>query len=494
VKDAKSFCRRQFLRGAGGAALLLPFLPSLLPREARAQATVIPKRFVALWTSNGTVKKNWYPIADPTNLIAPDVRAKPLASISGNISTIMGPEISAFKSKMLLLRGLDGQNGDGHQHGENLAGSPPPVASEKGSLLVSIDQKLAASSKVYQSEPKTRVLSICGTDRTGNFSFIKSGNEVVPAPYYFDMKVLFDNLFAGMATTPDEAARLKVKNGTLVDGVLQDYNQAMASRGISSSDRIRLESHVTHIHELQKRINDSTFTSGCAAPPGALAYPPRGRGLIMSATPEDIEPYLTNMMDMIVAALRCDLTRIVTWLPLDHNYYLRFIPTMYDTIHALSHGGNDLTDGPLTEVQIWLVKKFAQLLKKLDGVVEADGSTLLDNTAVLWRQEFEGNGLFNHKKTDLPVILAGGTKFLNSGRLVDYRRYGIKKKEYNSTWMGVPYNQVLVTILHAFGLTPAEYENPGSPGYGSYFGGTGEIYYEMTDAKKRTPLFSLLKS
>src|SRR5215475_11043846 len=45
--------RRQFLRGAGGAAMLLPFLPSLLPRNAWGQTMTPPKRFVYIGTEHG---------------------------------------------------------------------------------------------------------------------------------------------------------------------------------------------------------------------------------------------------------------------------------------------------------------------------------------------------------------------------------------------------------------------------------------------------------
>jgi hypothetical protein len=31
---------------------------------------------------------------------------------------------------------------------------------------------------------------------------------------------------------------------------------------------------------------------------------------------------------------------------------------------------------------------------------------------------------------------------------------------------GIPYNRLYVTILQAMGLSPADYERPGQPGYG----------------------------
>ena len=62
--------RRQFLRGAGGFALALPFLESLSPREARAQEVVTP-RFVGMMTLHGGV---WGANMFPSDAMAPETR------------------------------------------------------------------------------------------------------------------------------------------------------------------------------------------------------------------------------------------------------------------------------------------------------------------------------------------------------------------------------------------------------------------------------------
>src|SRR5215471_16464899 len=54
VSAVRRASRRQFLRGAGGASMLLPFLPSLLPRDAWGQtAAKPPKRFIYIGTEHG---------------------------------------------------------------------------------------------------------------------------------------------------------------------------------------------------------------------------------------------------------------------------------------------------------------------------------------------------------------------------------------------------------------------------------------------------------
>ena len=63
----KNVSRRMFLRGAGGFTLAMPFLPSLLPRDAHAQS-MFPKRFVAMATHHGGIwTPNMFPAFESLN-------------------------------------------------------------------------------------------------------------------------------------------------------------------------------------------------------------------------------------------------------------------------------------------------------------------------------------------------------------------------------------------------------------------------------------------
>src|SRR6186713_2080892 len=59
VRDGVS--RRLFLRGAGGALLALPFLQSLMPKAAEAQAATAPKRLIVFKSFSTQLIKQWYP-------------------------------------------------------------------------------------------------------------------------------------------------------------------------------------------------------------------------------------------------------------------------------------------------------------------------------------------------------------------------------------------------------------------------------------------------
>src|SRR5688500_20352661 len=53
--------RRLFLQGLGGSVLALPFLPSLLPKNARAQRATAAKRFFAIKSYSTQNVIDWYP-------------------------------------------------------------------------------------------------------------------------------------------------------------------------------------------------------------------------------------------------------------------------------------------------------------------------------------------------------------------------------------------------------------------------------------------------
>ena len=86
-------------------------------------------------------------------------------------------------------------------------------------------------------------------------------------------------------------------------------------------------------------------------------------------------------------------------------------PYMFETLfdrpmshHQMSHKQKQFLD-ELLSVDRFHMEQFAYVVEKMDGIVEADGSTLLDNTILTY-----GSGLGDgstHQYTDLPIIVAG---------------------------------------------------------------------------------------
>ena len=125
--------RRMFLKGAGGAVLAMPFLESLVPREAAGQTATPPKRFIVLKSFSTQLVQEWYPRftgngyqlkdskysgtskADGTTLLTQKLVSgknytwAPLTDFqtSTGISGILGPALNPFLPKLTLIRGLD---------------------------------------------------------------------------------------------------------------------------------------------------------------------------------------------------------------------------------------------------------------------------------------------------------------------------------------------------------------------------------------------------
>jgi hypothetical protein len=489
----RGLSRRQFLRGAGGYLLATPFLPSLLPFAAysrSAQAATLsssPKRFVAVWTPNGTLTRKWYPTQDPTTVLAPNVRTRSLLGTSDPISEILGPEVSSFRSKLTLVRGLDLMLG-GHNTAGLLAANGGQGDGSYTSDSITMDQVLAASSKVYPGEPKRRMVHLSASSRVRPISYMKSGGYIVHAPYMYDPLIAFEKMFGATAgLSAPQIAQMKDYKLSVIDMVLEDYHRVMGSSRISAGDKSRLDAHVSHIRELERRVRGLAAEAACG--PTSAPDSMTSINVMTSVSGAAHANYLKALTDLIVAGIRCDISRVYTLILTDRaaTYSVLGVPGDH---HGISHQVSLEGEERAAQIDQYLVQRFAELLRGLDGAVEdpATGRTYLDNTAILYSKEFAGTASTNHKADDMPVLLAGGGGgILSPGRYVDYRTIGEKVNSHYSSWKGVPYNQLLVSLLQGFGLSPAEYEQGGQAGFGTYRMGLASKY-NLTDTGKRTPL------
>ena len=170
---------------------------------------------------------------------------------------------------------------------------------------------------------------------------------------------------------------------------------------------------------------------GCVRP----AEPP--------ASGVDFQASIHLMMDVIIFAFRCGLTRVASMM-LDgafsrRNYGLPDIDGV-DYVHGLSHGeiGGKALDHPRwVKITTHFFVNFAYLLGQMDAINEGDRS-LLGNSIVYINSEF-GDG-DAHNQQDLPTIVAGnaGGKFKTGQRISMASR--------------TPVANVVLTIMQAMGL------------------------------------------
>ena len=508
--------RRLFLQGIGGSLLALPLLPSLLSKEARATAPPLPKRFFAIKSYSTQNVIDWYPSRavagytlrpyggdesgggngkDDGTLALNQALAEssgrhsnnseytgkwaPLSDFAeGGVSRILGSELNPYLEKLLLLRGLDflpdTNHNDGGMLGHYAGGS---ISDQAGNIapFPTIDQVLAYSDKFYPTSPLGGRSLHLSPGRQNTFSFTNDGDaggslsQVIADT---DPRLAFDRIFANYTPPGDEP--MVNPNLKLVDRVYEDYVAARGGKNLSAVDRQTLERHMGFLSELQTRLTGGGTGTTCA-PPEA---PPEGQ--VQGVDVAQIRSAYELMIDVAVAALQCDLTRIVTLDVYKAIGRVSGADQGFEHSCASCEGNPNPTDWhrsahdwdqmdqreKVVSINEWIAREvFVKILEKLD-VEESDGQTYLDRSLVFWGNELG----MNHLNYSVPTLLAGSAGgYFETGRYIDYIDWNrsVKFSQHNGMVIeGVPYNRLLVTILQAFGLQPSDYEVEARQGYG----------------------------
>src|SRR5690606_6261789 len=290
--------RRLFLQGLGRSVLALPFMPSLLPKEAVAQTGAVVKRFFAIKSYSAQNIIDWYPSSpvsgysvrdyggdggangkDDGTLVLNERLSEssgrhsnnqeyfghyaPLSDFSDGISRILGPELNPFAPKMLLLRGLDFMPDTNHNDGGMLGHYGGGSISDQADNIETwptIDQALAESSKFYPTTPAARSLHL-SPGRSNTFSFTADGDQVIADT---NPKTAFDRLF-GNFQPPGEEPQVD-PNLKIVDRIYEDYLAARESSRMSAEDRQTMERHLGFLSELQDRLQGGGSMTSCSPP------------------------------------------------------------------------------------------------------------------------------------------------------------------------------------------------------------------------------------
>ncbi len=455
--------RRRFLKGAGGAALALPFLPSLAARGA-AQTVRFPRRFIAIFSANGQHDANWYP-TQPVNFVqtGPNIREAALTDIRGPLSLVIGPEFDRFRKKMVLIRGLDAAVLNENTH---IATKMMSGYGEARPLRPTIDQMMAMSPAVYSREPWLRSLNVVADGQSEMkylpLSVARNGTLVSPVVPYTDPSVVLQRMFP---TPINQDTRTSV-----IDSVAGEMRSLLADPRLSTDDRQRLDAHVSFLRQVEKQ---------------SLRPLPRGtsRPALVPIRDRD-EPsageILRNYATLIVSSIKSDLCRVYG-LQLAHSQEQRSFSWLTGVSatnhHNLTH---DLNIEPLVKINQWYSALVAEFLTQLDVVEDPEtGATYLDNSLVFWGNE---SGVYNikvgnpHYSNDMQVMLIGGAGGrIKTNRFINYQKPQQKvimwedgREDLNGPDLGRPYNELLITLMTKMGLTHKEWETGEEPGFGDY--------------------------
>jgi hypothetical protein len=433
--------RRRFLKGLGVGLGMLPLLQAA---RLFSQPGAIPKRLVIVVQTNGVISRAFFP--------------------QGNGETLSGltlPEstnpLNPHKEDLLFLSGLELRNftdypghGGGHENYSLLltgkrgvlvdVGDPRWVPFSAGGP--SVDHHIATEVTRQHNVPVPAMHLGVQVERQGGYEAQKrvSWRDVGQAnsPEDDPFSVLA-NVFGGSSMGSPELDRLRRERRSMLDFVHGDLQRFAARLGID--DRQKVEAHLESIRQIERQLSASENVD-CDGPAIDRFDVHDGRNYprVMDA-----------QMDLLVAALACDITRVVvlqvnnghgdhvvfSWLGIEGGGQEFPVRHHHDVAHRPGPEERDKI-----RVDQWFMGRFAHLIERLRSVPEGGGS-LLDHTAVLWANHM-GNGGY-HNSNDLPWVLAGSCG--------GYFRTGRHLRFPDRT----PVNGVLVALCNAMGVPTETY-------------------------------------
>jgi hypothetical protein len=436
------FSRRRLL-GAGGVTVALPFLESLLPKAARAQAAgAPPRRVIWVFTANGDQEARRFSTKHETNFV---------------LDEFLQP-YQTQRADMLFVEGINkyhyqlpsGERADGHQQGGSAlapwkSGSGSfPIGGAPGQTIgyvtgPSIDRVIGE--RVQSANPSVRFAHF-------NFRVGDRGNNIWnqhshrgpqgtqnPIPPETDPFAAYTRIFASVDPAARDAAlrRLAMRRSAL-DAVKAEL--AELGPKLSADDRRRLDLHAESVREIERSL------SGMAAQVPQCSTFPTGATLdpYNSANWWEIGRLFSKISAM---AFACDLTRSINF-----NWSGNTSDRIYRELghteghHTTSHDSSTTAFTRIRQIIRTLHQRTVDgLYTELKAIPEGNGESVYDNTLVMhWSELSQGD---THGNSNNLVMFGGGAKKLfRTGRYVN-----LAGQQRNS------FSDLLVYCFHYMGFT-----------------------------------------
>src|SRR5205823_5395162 len=254
-------------------------------------------------------------------------------------------------------------------------------------------------------------------------SWRASGQQNTPET---DPYRLFTRLFASTTMPPAQIDLVRLRRQSVLDYLTKDITRF--GQRLGTDDRFKIQAHMDSIRELERQLQ------GTGAPPGTpvACTPPTAP---VQGAKLDTPALMKVMFDMAALALKCDVTRVITfdlftdtggagntfpWLGINTDY------------HTVAHAGAASATQKIM-IDAWILSQVANLVGQLDATVEGTG-TALDNSVVLAGSDMNEGALHYVGKIPFLVIGSAGGYF-KTGRVLRYSK--------------VPHNRLLASICNA---------------------------------------------
>lgn len=493
--------RRMFLQGAGKATLAIPFLPSLLPSISHAASGAPLAKYIHISSSAALPRQPTYPLyatpfpaypqppgtnPDSVPWIQKDADTKfqalrDIVNFQGKISWTLDEKWNAFASRMNLITNAHAYVSD------NRFNSSVPSTASSGNGAVgyanangptsgycySVDWLIEQALYRQSGMPKIPTLRIHNLQTAGencflNFCYATVNGVEMRLPMLNGLAAIKAQLMGTAPSTP--APPVATARKSRIDSVLEDFNRLIGHRRISSLDKTRLSDAADLWRAVETKGAQGTQAAPSCAPTGLDSTTNNWR-LIHQAS-----------MNAVVASLACGITRNVA-------YGLIQAGDFEQNVNGLSDSRQPGMDFSITDPYYgtvrWRSDLVAYFMGLLDSAKDELGQPLLNSSLAVWAHTTsnDAHGMLGHAL----VQVGGANGKLDTGWHVDAGAAPVNKFHY--------------TNMLAMGLSQADIEKSGRPGFGEYSSITtasagGEVtseqdpkYNRIYDMTKRSHFF-----
>ncbi|QRK07217.1 DUF1552 domain-containing protein [Archangium violaceum] len=449
--------RRLVLQGLGGTVLGLPLLEGLLPGGAEAAETQALPYAIFFRQANGVAAAQTTSElgSEPERFWPKSMGALTPESMSGRA---VG-ELVNHRSRLLVVRNVnmkDFNYGDGHARGafQGLTARGPVVEGMGGSSEASgesLDHRIGR-----ELNPQNRDSLFLYAGRSGGWlggACISYRSSGVRRAALHDPWVSYQTMIGGTGgLTPEAREQLLVRQRSVNDLVQAQLNQLKQNPQLSSTDRQRLDLHLSNVRDLEVALScrmraDEELLLQSRAP----GYNSSDGDVVMAS--------LKMQIDIAVLAVACGTTRSVAIQVGNGNdsstRYRNPSGTPMESYHFISHrrmsdgsDGTVITGADLMHhyVDMHFAGAFKYLLDKLAAYEMPDGKRLIDHGVSVWYNDL-GNGPA-HSARNIPYVLAGSCNgFFKQGLAIELPNPG-----------ALNHKRMLNTIGSAVGLRNASGE------------------------------------
>jgi hypothetical protein len=461
--------RRRFLRDIGVSAAAVPFVVGLDSLYANAQTPNVPKRrFLVMYSPNGVLYTNWripmsgaeIDISAGTQLNDPNLVLSPLKENAARLLIL--DRVSCVGARQMYQTATTApdkiNHPGGHQKGlgnlltgQVLLGGDQTNGDAGLANGISVDQVIAKN--IFAGKVKFPTLEIGVqvnenlTDRYVDKRLAYDGPRAPRTPQN-DPFQLFKTVFG--TGTPGANNQRADMDKSVLDAVLGDFSRL--STKVSAADKQLMDQHATSIRTIETQlatvVNCGNVTSP-SAPTGVDVNDPVATHK-WAMLKENFQTVSDLQMSIMVQAVACGLTNIVTWMWANSETDMQF-PWL--NVLKGHHGMSHARDVDLIKVDSWYAGQVNKLINTMKAIPDsgAQGS-LMDNSLIMYTSCLSDGA--SHHSDNMPITLAGSNGgYFRQGKLIRYNNTFTADATKDQNTIGTPdksNSDLLVSIMNSF--------------------------------------------